>query len=184
MILNDREIYNWATYRGGIFPYRYDCLNPASIDLTYSGHWIDADDKSGTIRYGDVTIYPRSLSVEIWNFFANILNRDLRKPTMVLATTNEIIKMFPDTAGEVKLKTTPTREGLGHPIADWIDPGYTGKLTLMLTANRVFTLEAFDKFCQLVIHQVILVEKPYGEHGVGHYMNQMKPTRSYREEEK
>lgn len=154
---------------GGIKPSEMSNVNPASIDLRIGSDWYDISDKIPKLLHTyAVTLYPRTT-----------LNVLLRRTTLLLATTLEIVKMPANMYGMIKLKTTPCREGLGHPIADWIDPGFEGQLTLMLHAFKEIKLLAGQRICQLVIGN--LDERclmPYVHNG--HYMNQRGPTLSWR----
>ena len=177
MPLSDRQIIVWAK-DGGIEPFAQQNVNPASIDLRLGNLWIDFEVPDKIIYSDIITLYPRSLRVELHNTLCKWLPLK-RKPTALLAITLERIVMPDWLAGEVKLKTTPTRLGLGHPIADWVDPGYEGHLTLMLHALKQITLMEGRKVCQLVLWPGSRVDKPYRIHG--HYMNQDKPTLAWTE---
>jgi deoxycytidine triphosphate deaminase len=124
------------------------------------------------------------LRVEIHNALCKLFRLPKeRMPTALLAITHERIIMPASLAGEIKLKTTPTRKGLGHPIADWVDPGYEGHLTLMLHAVKEIKLFHGQEICQLVLWPVDgNVVKPYGK--TGHYMNQVHPTLAWDKEYK
>lgn len=178
MIKRDIELREWV--ETNIWPIDEDCINPASIDLKLDAHWRDVEEPEVLRSSDSVTIYPRTLRVEIYNFFAKWLKLR-RKPTAILASTLENMIIEPYEAASIKLKTTPTREGLGHPIADWVDPGFAGQLTLMLYANKEITLHAGDRIAQMVIFELSgPVGHPYGSKG--HYQDQKGPTPSWREQ--
>lgn len=183
MPYNDAQLMRWAK-SGGIIPYDRAYVNPASVDLTMGNEWIDFERPGVTIVGDVITLYPRSLGVELYNMICDRIPMlsTYRKPTAILAVTAQWIVMPGNAAGEIKLKTTPTRKGLGHPIADWVDPGYAGKLTLMLHAVKQLTLKAGQRVCQLVVW-------PMENHPVntyrytGHYMHQDAPTLAWDEAE-
>ena len=155
------------------------CINPASIDLRLSNQWRDLEAPDVVRISNYITLYPRTLRVEIHNWLAKLFKLE-RKPTAILASTLESIIIEPDQAASIKLKTTPTREGLGHPIADWVDPGFMGQLTLMLYANKEITLRTGSRLVQMVIFKLDgPVANPYGI--LGHYQDQRGPTPSWRE---
>lgn len=55
----------------------------------------------------------------------------------VLAETVEIFNMPEHVAGQFALKSSRAREGLGHMLAGWIDPGFNNsRLTLELKNER------------------------------------------------
>lgn len=181
MVLPDHKIIDWAS-EGGIRPFCVDNVNPASIDLRLGRYWRDFDYQSNLIESDTFTLYPKTTMVDFWNMLADSwIGRVLRlerKPTMVLAITEEWINVYNGLAAMIKLKTTPAREGLAHPLADWVDPGYSGKLTLMLTAHKRMTLEAGRPIIQLVIEEMEQCNIPY--HVRGHYNNTSVPTGSWR----
>lgn len=174
MELRDFEIRKWAE-AGNLYPYNPLHVNPASIDLTLSHTWIDLYKPDVLNQSEVISIYAPSLRTFIHNF---LFPWD-RHPTAILASTEEWMRIHPNMAAQIKLKTTPTREGLGHPIADWIDPGYYGKLTMMLTANKDIHMPVGMRICQLILKELAgPVETPYDR--VGHYVGQYKPTLSWR----
>lgn len=178
MIKRDVELHEWV--ESNIWPIDHDCINPASIDLKLDSHWRDVECPEVVKDSDTITIYPRTLRVEIYNFFAKWLKLE-RKPTAILACTQESMIIEPYEAASIKLKTTPTREGLGHPIADWVDPGFSGQLTLMLYANKEITLKTGDRIVQMVVYELSgPVNKSY--RAAGHYSGQRGPTPSWREQ--
>ena len=184
MPYNDTQIFEWAD-AGGISPFQHDNINPASIDLRLGAQWVDFEYPAKLIFATHMILYPRTLRVELHNTLCRWLPDGYawRRPTALLAITWESVCMPDNVAGEVKLKTTPTRKGLGHPIADWVDPGYCGHLTLMLHAVKQIELRWQDKVCQLVMWPMDkAAAKPYRD--TGHYMNQQWPTLAWDEEKR
>jgi deoxycytidine triphosphate deaminase len=185
MPLTDKQIIAWVSETNDIMPFEMDNVNPASYDLCVGRSWLDYEvqDQERTLFKGDtVTIYPRTLAVEIHNFFCSIIPYGWmwRKPTAILLTTLETIHIPEDMAAEIKLKTTPTRKGLGHPLADWVDPGYFGKPTLFLHALKTVKLEFGQRICQLVLYKLEeRVEKSYAK--TGHYHAKFEPMRAWDE---
>lgn len=176
MVYRDIELREWA--KTNIWPIDEMCVNPASIDLRLDWNWRDLEDPNVLMYSSHITIYPRTLRVEIYNWFAKWLKLE-RKPTAILASTLEYIRIEPYEAASIKLKTTPTREGLGQVLGDWIDPGFIGQLTLVLYANKEITLRAGSRIVQIVIFKLDgPVANPYGTQG--HYQNQFGPTPSWR----
>lgn len=176
MILRDIELREWV--ETNIWPIDKGSINPASIDLKLDCHWRDIEEPEVVRESDTITIYPRTLGADIYNFFAKWLKIS-RRPTAILASTLESMIIEPDEAASIKLKTTPTREGLGHPIADWVDPGFSGQLTLMLYANKKITLRAGERIVQMVVFKLNgEVAHPYGV--AGHYQGQRGPTPSWR----
>lgn len=178
MPLPDHKIIQWAE-AGGVRPFVRENVNPASLDLRVSRVWRDMDDPDELIYSNDMTIYPRTFFVEMYNLFAKIFHLP-RKHTALMAITEEFVDIRNGMAAMLKLKSTPIREGLGYPIADWIDPGYSGHLTMLLTANRKVTIHSGQRIVQIVIEEMEMSNEPY--YLKGHYNNQFVPTLSWRHE--
>jgi deoxycytidine triphosphate deaminase len=173
-ILIDKELKEWI--KTGIYPHDLAYINPASVDLCLGHGWIDIE--GYTLSNNDLTLYPRSAYTDVWNTFARIFHFQ-RHPTAVLATTLERVVLLPDEAASIKLKTTPSREGLGHPIADWVDPGFQGQLTLMLHAHKRISIPYGRRIVQIVVYKLDYpVEISYAH--TGHYQDQAGPTISWR----
>lgn len=181
-ILTDMQITMWAL-DGGISPFVYDHINPASIDICLGKEWLDVEYiEDGYMLPGKLWKPSSSYDFRYRVMRALFPKRMIRnhRPSAVLAVSLEWIRIPNDMAAEVKLKTTPTRKGLGHPVADWVDPGFEGKLTLMLNAVRDIQLEPGQRICQLVLHKLSeSVQVPYT--AKGHYAGYQYPTPAYDE---
>jgi len=104
------------------------------------------------------------------------------RPSAILASTSEVISMDAIHAGEIKLKTTPTRKGLGYLAADWVDPGFTGQLTLTIYVQQDMELYEGQRVCQLVVYRLEYpAVNPYWVSG--HYQYQHGPTLAWDTEE-
>lgn len=174
MPLTDREIIDWAR-NGGVQPFFADAINPASIDLHLGYYWYDfqyPDNLRAFYRNRYMYLYPNVLSTQLYNL---LHTKASKRPTIILAMTEERISIPDNMAASVKLKTTPTRKGLGQIIGDWVDPGFTGNLTLMLYAHKKIELKWRQPICQLILYQLEHdVDTSYKV--VGHYDNKSKPT--------
>lgn len=182
-ILLDYQLREWAE-KGGIIPYDPAYVNPASIDLCLGGNWIDMYNYHKGVGPVKIRVYN-----PVYEWFFAILNKlgakRRHKPSAILATTVEEVNLLDCYAAEIKLKTSPCRLGLGHPIADWVDPGFHGQLTLMLHSFKDIILVPGQRICQLVVYNVGYPSQPYGK--VGHYQNQKGPTvawEGYRDDSK
>lgn len=176
MPLTDRQLKQWAS-TGGITPYTESLVNPASVDLRIGNHWkLQGSDKLHSAY--TITLYPNTVYVQLYNALF-----PKKKPTLLMGITYEKINIPENMAACLKLKTTPTRKGLGQIIGDWIDPGYEGHLTLMFYAHKPFTFNYGDRICQIVLERLDDdVEKSYKK--IGHYLNQRLPTGAWDEEYK
>lgn len=150
MIWDDTKLIQWIR-SGGVTPADYDCVNPASVDLHIDRHFVD-------LLTGE-------------QFEANTIEL---KPTMaILATTAAVVTLPADAAGAVYLKSSRAREGLDHALAGWIDPGFSGQITLELHAHRPLVLTAGQRVVQIVLMSLTAPAlKPYA----GRYQNQRGPT--------
>lgn len=184
-VLSDKTLHRLAA-AGLVQPYSPGLVNPASIDLRLGNAWIVMDDKSRHTNYWNhLVLYPKSLRIDLHNWIANGRLGEYYgmkvRPTLVLATTLENVSIPTDMWARLALKTTPCREGLGHPVADWIDPGFCGHLTLMLHAFSPIKLYQGMRVCQLIVGELDWeCEVPYSE--IGHYQGQKGPTPSWREQ--
>jgi dCTP deaminase len=105
----------------------------------------------------------------------------------VLGSTLEIVTLPDDLAGRLEGKSSLGRLGLlTHSTAGFIDPGFTGHITLELSnvANLPITLWPGMKIGQLCLFRLsTAAEHPYGSAVYGsRYQGQRGPTpsRSYR----
>jgi dCTP deaminase len=101
----------------------------------------------------------------------------------VLGSTFEHITLPDDLAGRLEGKSSLGRLGLlTHSTAGFIDPGFTGHITLELSnvANLPITLWPGMKIGQLCLFRLSSpAEHPYGSAGVGsRYQGQCGPTPS------
>ncbi|TNC26037.1 dCTP deaminase [Amycolatopsis alkalitolerans] len=101
----------------------------------------------------------------------------------VLASTFELVSLPDDLAGRLEGKSSLGRLGLlTHSTAGFIDPGFTGHITLELSnvANLPITLWPGMKIGQLCLFRLTsAAEFPYGSAEVGsRYQGQRGPTPS------
>jgi dCTP deaminase len=101
----------------------------------------------------------------------------------VLGSTFEAVSLPDDLAGRLEGKSSLGRLGLlTHSTAGFIDPGFTGHITLELSnvANLPITLWAGMKIGQLCLFRLTsAAEYPYGSAQVGsRYQGQRGPTPS------
>lgn len=153
MILPDFLISDWGR-KGGIKPFDPTNVNPASVDLTLGKSYIDlANGKEYTFS-------------EIGKLF-------LKPGQAVLATTAEYIKLPPNLAASVYLKSSLARQGLDHALAGWVDPGFEGQLTLELHSHRPVELAPGQRIVQLVLYS--MQAEPQVAYN-GRYQGQQGPT--------
>jgi len=152
MILPDFKLRLWA-YEGGVEPFDYACVNPASIDLRISLDKVIP--LNGGVQFKD----PKKIVLMPGNG--------------MLVCTIEYIKMPKDCAGTVYLKSTLARQGLDHALAGYCDPGFEGNLTLELHAHCPIVLTHGQRIIQLALHR--LEAEPESVYD-GKYQGQTGPT--------
>lgn len=109
-----------------------DQYQPASLDL----------------RIGHDLYYPH-----LDEYYTVDTNIQIPAGDRILATTLETIDLPAHIAGMVAGRSTVGREGIEiHCTAGWIDPGFTGQITLELYNKRqtAFTLTAESRVGQIV----------------------------------
>jgi dCTP deaminase len=175
MPLTDKQIIHWAR-NGGVTPFDPTMVNPASIDLRIDRYWLDFHGGENMFESENITLYPSSLYVQLYNLLSPIK----KLPIVLMGMSYETISIPDDMAASLKLKTTPSRKGLGQVIGDWVDPGYYGKLTLMFQSHGLYKFTYKQRIVQLVMHRLDdAVTTSYAHKG--HYQNQDKPTRAWDE---
>lgn len=157
MILNNQQLSEWGE-KGGISPFSPSHINPASIDLCWSGN-------------------ARFSYFSGWSDMVQMESLKLARNGLYLLDTLEYVKVPLDCAGLLLLKTKMGRGGtfLGH--VGWVDPGFEGTLTFqfnhLASPNRIITRG--DRIVQLVLMRLELVATlNYAD--IGHYYGQNEPT--------
>ncbi len=90
-----------------------------------------------------------------------------------LVTTLERVKLSPNYAGHIGIRSYYTRKGLVLLSGLQIDPGFDGNLVVGLCnlSPRSIVIEYKDTFCTVEFHHLnIAVEKPY----IGKYMSEQR----------
>lgn len=184
MLLTDHQI-NQAVLRGDIkiAPFDQRSVQPASVDLhlgneireymLYSnGSYLgDLDPVSG-LTDQDTRVLP---------FTAGANRYKLRPGAFILATTRERVAIGPQVAARVEGKSTLGRIGLLiHVTAGFIDPGFSGQITLEISNlnNRNILLYPGMRIAQLSFTWLSEpVARPYGHPDLGsHYQGQSGAT--------
>jgi dCTP deaminase len=139
--------------------------------------------------YDPGLLQPASLDVRLGNQFYIPRSREtvsgpevfwLPRGTVVLGHTVETVKIPNNLAVRVEGKSTWGRRGLMvHLTAGFIDPGFTGQITLeLLNVGTDMFLAPGDPIAQLSFHLLSSpARRPYGSPGLGsHYQGQMGPV--------
>ena len=180
MLLSDRDIA--AEIKAGrvqVEPFEPKMIQPSSVDVrldrffrVFENHRYEVIDPS--IEQPDLT---REVAVAPDDFFI------LHPGEFVLASTYEVITLPDDIAGRLEGKSSLGRLGLlTHSTAGFIDPGFSGHITLELSnvANLPVKLYPGMKIGQLCLIKLSsAAEHPYGSAVYGsRYQGQRGPTPS------
>lgn len=180
MLLSDRDIRTQIQEnRVRVEPYDPGMIQPSSIDVrldrffrVFENHKYSVIDPS--VEQSELT---REVEVAPDEFFI------LHPGEFVLASTYEVITLPDDIAGRLEGKSSLGRLGLlTHSTAGFIDPGFSGHITLELSnvANLPVKLFPGMKIGQLcLITLTSPAEHPYGSALYGsRYQGQRGPTPS------
>jgi len=180
VLLSDRDIA--AEIKGGrvvVEPFEAKMIQPSSVDVrldrffrVFENHRYEVIDPS--IEQPELT---REVAVAPNEFFI------LHPGEFVLASTYEVITLPDDIAGRLEGKSSLGRLGLlTHSTAGFIDPGFSGHITLELSnvANLPVRLYPGMKIGQLCLIKLSSsAEHPYGSAIYGsRYQGQRGPTPS------
>lgn len=180
VLLSDRDIRaEIASGRVGCEPFTEAMIQPSSVDVrldkffrTFENHKYSVIDPS--IEQAELT---REVVAEGSEPFI------LHPGEFVLASTYEVITLPDDIAGRLEGKSSLGRLGLlTHSTAGFIDPGFSGHITLELSnvANLPVKLFPGMKIGQLCLIKLSSpAEHPYGSEKYGsRYQGQRGPTAS------
>ena len=152
------QIIEWAS-NGGIDPYDESLVNPASIDLRWSGRYRKA-----------------IMTQDRWSGVREANALTMHRDEFYLLDTLEFITMPDDTLGFLMLKSSSGRNGLEHLHAGLFDPGFSGTATLE-TENRhpyPLTITKGQPIIQLCLFRGDVTALSYRE--TGRYNGQVSPT--------
>lgn len=172
MILSDTGIRSRLQWSDNfvISPYEDDNIEPASVDLRlgHDSKRVHRGDR-GAISSGEELKY-HTVSDDTFS---------IRPGEFFLASTMEHVELPNDLAARVLGRSTMGRLGLSvHQTAGYIDPGFTGNITLELSnvGPSPIKLSVGDRICQIVVEKLSSpAVEPYGHDG-SHYQNQTGAT--------
>ncbi|GAB3220702.1 dCTP deaminase [Glycomyces halotolerans] len=180
MLLSDRDIAD-AVKNGrlGIEPYEPELVQPSSVDVRLDRRFRVFNNQKYThidpaMRQDELTA---PVEVDPDEPFV------LHPGEFVLASTLEVVSLPDDLAARLEGKSSLGRLGLlTHSTAGFIDPGFSGHVTLELSnvANLPITLWPGMKIGQLCVFRLSSpAEHPYGTPvNASRYQNQRGPTPS------
>ncbi len=180
MLLSDRDIRaQIESKRVGVEPFADAMIQPSSVDVrldkffrVFENHKYEVIDPS--LEQPELT---REIIAEDGEAFI------LHPGEFVLASTYEVITLPDDIAGRLEGKSSLGRLGLlTHSTAGFIDPGFSGHITLELSnvANLPVKLYPGMKIGQLCLIKLSSpAEHPYGSaQYLNRYQGQRGPTAS------
>ncbi|CAM2781611.1 dCTP deaminase [Saccharomonospora xinjiangensis] len=181
MLLSDRDLRKaLESGRLGVDPFDPAMVQPSSIDVRLDRFFRVFDNSKYT------HIDPQLRQDELTSLVEKDSDGDpfvLHPGEFVLASTFELFTLPDDLAGRLEGKSSLGRLGLlTHSTAGFIDPGFSGHITLELSnvANLPITLWPGMKIGQLCLFQLTSsAEHPYGSPEAGsRYQGQRGPTPS------
>ena len=180
MLLSDNDLRKeLESGRLGLDPFDPKMLQPSSIDVRLDRYFRVFDNS----RYTHID--PREQQDELTTLVEPTGDDPfvLHPGEFVLGSTFEAVTLPDDLAGRLEGKSSLGRLGLlTHSTAGFIDPGFSGHITLELSnvANLPITLWPGMKIGQLCLFQLRSpAEHPYGSAQAGsRYQGQRGPTPS------
>jgi dCTP deaminase len=180
VLLSDRDIRaEIAAHRVGVEPFEEAMIQPSSVDVRLDKFFRVFENHKYSVI--DPSTEQAELTREV------IAEGDepfiLHPGEFVLASTYEVITLPDDIAGRLEGKSSLGRLGLlTHSTAGFIDPGFSGHITLELSnvANLPVKLFPGMKIGQLCLIKLSSpAEHPYGSEKYGsRYQGQRGPTAS------
>ena len=180
VLLSDRDIRaEIAAGRVGCEPYSESMIQPSSVDVRLDKFFRVFENHKYSVI--DPSIEQPELTREVITEGAEPFI--LHPGEFVLASTYEVITLPDDIAGRLEGKSSLGRLGLlTHSTAGFIDPGFSGHITLELSnvANLPVKLFPGMKIGQLCLIRLSSpAEHPYGSEKYGsRYQGQRGPTAS------
>ncbi|GAA0340347.1 dCTP deaminase [Oceanobacillus oncorhynchi subsp. oncorhynchi] len=161
-----------------IIPFQELSVQPASIDLRLGNDFLVVDDLSTPYLSVDKPADYRKVKI------AEKETITIPPQSFILGTTLEQIGLPEQLTAFVEGRSSIGRLGVFIQNAGWIDPGFSGQITLELfNANRVpVQLQAGMRVCQLVIAKVD--QKTEGYSGKYLYQQGTTPSRVYLDKER
>lgn len=180
MLLSDRDIVDAVkNERLGLEPYEPELIQPSSVDVRLDRRFRVFNNQKYThidpsLRQDDLTV-----PVDVADDEPFVLHPS----EFVLASTLEVVTLPDDLAARLEGKSSLGRLGLlTHSTAGFIDPGFSGHVTLELSnvANLPIVLWPGMKIGQLCVFRLSSpAEHPYGsERTASRYQDQRGPTPS------
>ena len=180
VLLSDRDIRGAIDAKRVILdPYEPSMVQPSSIDIRIDRYFRLFDNHKYPVIDPSQEQPELTRLVEVATEEAFILHPG----EFVLASTYEVVTLADDVAARLEGKSSLGRLGLlTHSTAGFIDPGFSGHVTLELSNVATLPIKLWPgmKIGQLCFFQLSSpAESPYGSAGYGsRYQGQRGPTAS------
>lgn len=180
MLLSDRDIKaELAAGRIGLEPYQLDMIQPSSVDVRLDRFF----------RLFDNHKYPYIDPAEDQPDLTRLIETKTNEPFILhpgefaLGSSYELVSLPDDVAARLEGKSSLGRLGLlTHSTAGFIDPGFSGHVTLELSNVATLPIKLWPgmKIGQLCFFQLSSpAERPYGSSEYSsRYQGQRGPTAS------
>jgi dCTP deaminase len=184
VLLSDRDIRaELESKRVVLDPYDTEMLQPSSVDVRIDRYFRLFDNHKYAVIDPSEEQPDLTRLVEVSSDEAFVLHPG----EFVLASTYEVVTLPDDVAARLEGKSSLGRLGLlTHSTAGFIDPGFSGHVTLELSNVATLPIKLWPgmKIGQLCFFRLSSpAESPYGSNAMGsRYQGQRGPTasRSYR----
>jgi len=180
MILNDEQLAQ-AIEAGRLVldPFKPSRVQPASVDLTLGNEFAYWPDAQRMVDLDDPSTFPEMTRRTTSGFKDGY---PLRPGAFALASTAEVVGLASDLCARVEGRSSLGRLGLCiHATAGFIDPGFSGQITLELfnMSPHVLLLIPGMTICQLAVQQMGAPSaRPYGAERGSKYQGQAGATPS------
>ncbi len=152
-----RRIEGWNLVENCDYP---NAVNPASVNLRLGRSFATMKHYNGIISLGDVIEY---------DHFEDRDSYIIRPGEFVLATTMEKINLPEELAAFVQGRSSIGRIALNTQNAGYIDPGFSGEITLELKNDSPYCIKLLAGYpvAQLVVVDAFDVDEGYSGKYVG-----------------
>jgi dCTP deaminase len=158
-----------------IFPWNADNLQPASYDVTLDTQFLLPSIGAGILDLAKLRVD------HMTPYDSKGVGVILRPGEFILGCTREVITLGNMHVARIEGKSSLGRLGLlVHVTAGFIDPGFSGQVTLEIVNAAPWTIILYpgQKIAQIAFDRLDMPpEKVYGQAG-NHYQNQRGPVES------
>lgn len=183
MVLSDRDILRRVRTQSSsgelvIEPFEKDNVEPASVDLRLGEDFKRPRRVLNKKLHEPITLDADEKQLQMEEMSGSV---ELKREDFILATTKERVEIPDDMVAHVLGRSSLGRLGISvHQTAGYIDPGFTGQITLELSNHgpAPITFKEDQRICQIVFEELSSPAlHPYGHEG-SQYQEQSGATRS------